>query len=68
MKRIYNFITLSVLAFGAIGCIEDINTDIPSAASGDEVQFGLSLDGPKTKTVYGEEADNAFLLQCFFLF
>ena len=60
MKRIYNFITLSVLAFGAIGCIEDINTDIPSAASGDEVQFGLSLDGPKTKTVYGEEADNAF--------
>lgn len=60
MKRIYNFITLAVLAFGAIGCIEDINTDIPSAASGDEVQFGLSLDGPKTKTVYGTEANNAF--------
>lgn len=60
MKRIYNFITLAVLAFAAIGCIEDINTDIPSAESGDEVQFGLSLDGPKTKTVYGMEANNAF--------
>ena len=60
MKRIYNFITLAILAFAAIGCIEDINTDMPSAESGDEVQFGLSLDGPKTKTVYGMEANNAF--------
>lgn len=60
MKRIYNFISIAVLAFAAIGCIEDIHTDMPSAERGDEVQFGLSLDGPKTKTVYGTEANNAF--------
>ena len=60
MKRIYNFISIAVLALAAVGCIEDINTDMPSAVRGDEVQFGLSLDGPKTKTVYGMEANNAF--------
>ena len=60
MNKVYNFISLAVMAFVGIGCIEDIHTDMPSAERGDEVQFGLSLDGPKTKTVYGMEANNAF--------
>lgn len=54
MKRIHNYILLSVLAFVAVGCIEEefIN-DIPSSESGNEVKFGLSLGSPQTKTVYG---------------
>lgn len=56
MKRIHNYILLSVLAFAAAGCVEEnFNNDMPSAESGDEVQFGLSLDNPKTRTVYGAE-------------
>lgn len=56
MKRIHNYILLSVLAFAAAGCVEDnFNNGMPSAESGDEVQFGLSLDNPKTRTVYGTE-------------
>ena len=61
MKRIYNYILMSALAFVAGGCInEELNNDIPTAESGDEVQFGLSLPDAKTRTVYGEEANNAF--------
>lgn len=61
MKRIYNYVLLSVLAFAAAGCVEEeFNNDRPSAASGDEVQFGLSLGDTETRTVYGEEANNAF--------
>ncbi len=61
MKRIYNYILMSALAFVAGGCInEEFNNDIPTAESGDEVQFGLSLPDAKTRTVYGEEANNAF--------
>lgn len=60
MNKVYHFISIAVMSFAAIGCIEDIHTDMPSAERGDEVQFGLSLDGPKTKTVYGMEANNAF--------
>lgn len=59
MKRIYNTL-LAIMAFAAVGCIEDINTDMPSAESGDEVQFGLSLPSPETKTLYGIEAGNKF--------
>lgn len=58
MKRIHNYILLSVLAFAAAGCVEEnFNNDMPSAESGDEVQFGLSLDNPKTRTVYGAEVE-----------
>lgn len=61
MKRIYNYILLSVLAFAAAGCVEEnFNNDMPSAESGDEVQFGLSLSNPETRTIYGMEASNAF--------
>lgn len=56
MKRIYNYILMSALAFVAGGCInEEFNNDIPTAESGDEVQFGLSLPDAKTRTVYGVE-------------
>lgn len=59
MKRIYNYILLSVLAFAAVGCLEDeLNPGGELVGSGDEVQFGLSLNDPKTKTVYGEEYTN----------
>lgn len=59
MKRIYNYILLSVLAFAAAGCLEDeLNPGGELVGSGDEVQFGLSLNDPKTKTVYGEEYTN----------
>lgn len=51
---------LAIMAFATVGCIEDINTDMPSAESGDEVQFGLSLPSPETKTLYGIEAGNKF--------
>lgn len=61
MKKIYNYILLSVLAIASAGCInEELNNDIPTAESGDEVQFGLSLPDAKTRTVYGDEANNAF--------
>lgn len=52
---------LSALAFLAVGCIgEEFNNDIPSAECGDEVQFGLSLSNPETRTIYGVEDNNAF--------
>lgn len=61
MKRIYNYILLSVLAFAAAGCTEDeFDTNIPSAANGDEVQFGLSLRDPETRTIYGSETSTGF--------
>lgn len=61
MKGIYNYVVLSVLALAATGCInEELNNDRTSANSGDEVQFGLSLEDLKTKTVYGDEVNNAF--------
>ena len=59
MKRIYN-ILLAVLSLAVVACVEDINPDIPSAESGDEVQFGLALGDPETKTVYGNETGDAF--------
>lgn len=61
MRKIYNYIMLAVFAFAAASCIDEIgNTDIPSAETGDEVQFGLSLPDAKTRTVYGVESENAF--------
>lgn len=58
MKRVHN-ILFAIMSFAAVSCVEDINTDRPSAESGDEVQFGLSLDA-LTRTIYGEEVNNAF--------
>ena len=56
MKRIYSYILLSVFAFAAFGCIEEeINPSDQFGGSGDEVQFGLSLNDPSTKTIYGTE-------------
>lgn len=39
---------------------EELDPSTPSAESGDDVQFGLTLGDPETKTVYGDETDNAF--------
>lgn len=56
MKALYNYILLSALALVSFGCInEDFNQVNPSAQTGDEVKFGVSLGDPKTKTVYGDE-------------
>lgn len=56
MKKIYNYILLSALAFASAGCInEEFNPELPSGEVGDEVKFGLSLSDPETKTVYGDE-------------
>lgn len=56
MKKIYNYILVSVLAFASAGCInEELTPDQPSAEAGDEVKFGLSLGDPKTRTIYGDE-------------
>ena len=56
MERIYKYITLPLIILMAISCINgELTSDIPSAESGDEVKFGLSLQNPDTKTVYGDE-------------
>lgn len=54
MKNLYNYILLAVMAFATVGCLGELNTDIPSAESGDEVQFGLSLPS-MTRTTYGDK-------------
>lgn len=52
---------LAVFAFAAASCIDEIgNTDIPTAETGNEVQFGLSLPDAKTRTVYGDVTGSAF--------
>lgn len=61
MKRIYNYILLAVMAFASVGCAEDIiNPNGSSAGRGDDVQFGLSLSGPETKTIYGLQIGKVF--------
>lgn len=42
------------MAFATVGCLGELNTDIPSAESGDEVQLGLSLPS-MTRTTYGDK-------------
>ena len=52
---------IAVFSFAAVSCIDEIgNTDIPTAETGDEVQFGLSLPDAKTRTVYGAVSGDAF--------
>ena len=62
MKKIYNYILLAVMAFASVGCVEDlIDPNTPSVGSGDDVQFGLSLNDSETRTIYGpEDNNNAF--------
>lgn len=61
MKRIYNYILVAAFSVAVASCFnEELNPDKPSAESGDDVQFGLTLGDPETKTVYGDEANNAF--------
>ena len=61
MKTVYNYILVSALAIATIGCThEEFNPTIPSEANGNEVKFGMSLDVPDTKTIYGPESNNAF--------
>lgn len=61
MKKTYKYIIAAAISFAAVGCgFEEFNPDRPSAESGDEVQFGLSLENPYTKTVYGDEVNNTF--------
>lgn len=44
-----------------VGCIEEsLEPDVPSPGSGNDVKFGLSLEDPKTRTIYGAEANGAF--------
>ena len=59
MKKIYNYIMLLTLAFVAVCCSEEvIDAPTTSAKTGDEVQFGLSLEGA-SRTVYGNTAEGA---------
>lgn len=61
MKRLHNYILLSVLAFVLASCSEDEVIDIngQGQVAGD-ISFGLSLPEVSSRTVYGKEADNAF--------
>lgn len=61
MKRLHNYILLSVLAFAFASCSEDEVIDIngQGQVAGD-ISFGLSLPEVSSRTVYGKEADNAF--------
>lgn len=59
MKKIYNYIMLLTLAFVAVCCSEEvIDAPTTSAKTGDEVQFGLSLEGA-SRTVYGNLVEGA---------
>ena len=61
MKRIYNYIMFAAFSVAIASCNnEELDPSTPSAESGDEVQFGLTLGDPETKTVYGDEANDAF--------
>ena len=56
MKSIRYHIIAGALALMATGCSDDvINAGKNPAKTGDEVQFGLSLPGKGSRTVYGEE-------------
>lgn len=61
MKKIYTYIALATALWAVVGCITaDLNPNIPAVENGDDVKFGLSLQNPDTKTVYGDESGNAF--------
>lgn len=55
MKKIYNYIMLFMLALVAVCCSEeDLVTPANPAKSGDDVQFGLSLEN-LSRAIYGNE-------------
>lgn len=61
MKRIYNYMLIATVAFASVACIEDLTgPDTLSQVAGNDVQFGLSLEVPDTKTIYGPETNYAF--------
>lgn len=61
MKSIRYHIIAGALALMATGCSDDvINAGKNPAKTGDEVQFGLSLPGKGSRTVYGEETKTGF--------
>lgn len=61
MKRVYTYILIIATVFAFVSCVEDlIGPDTMSAATGDEVQFGLSLEDSDTKTIYGPESNFTF--------
>lgn len=54
MKKIFNYITLLVVAFAFAGCTnDDIDAQSAGGYVGDDVQFGLSF--AKSRTIYGPE-------------
>ena len=60
MKRIYN-ILFAILAFASVGCVDDlIDPNAPTTDGSNEVQFGLSLPGTETRTIYGIGGENSF--------
>lgn len=61
MKAIrYQMMSLA-LALLAVGCNDDeIAPDRHPANTGDEVQFGVTLPGGSTRTIYGEETGSGF--------
>ena len=60
MKKLYNYIMLFIMAFAVASCADDeVITNKVLGQTGDEVQFGLSLENG-SRTVYGDEAGNAF--------
>lgn len=60
MKRLHNYIILSVLAIAFASCSEEQIIDNKNEVSADgNVQFGLSL-AHLSRTVYGDEVGNAF--------
>ena len=59
MKRMNKYIMMFVAAIALVSCSDDVlETPSSPVKAGAEVQFGLSLEG--TRTIYGEEANNAF--------
>lgn len=59
MKRLNKYMMLFVASLALVSCVDDV-VETPSAESkaGEDVQFGLTL--PSTRTVYGNEDNDAF--------
>ena len=60
MKKIHIYIISLLVAFASVGCTDEVvQTKESYGEIGDEVQFGLSLNG-LSRTIYGTEKNNAF--------
>ena len=60
MKKIHIYIISLLVAFASVGCTDEVvQTKESYGEIGDEVQFGLSLNG-LSRTIYGPEENNAF--------